>query len=162
MCTLFYVAYEKHIFTISLSFFSFLLNRCANTCADKESEVIKNIQGQIKEKQSVFSDMEAYLPKKNGWVSFECHRMTSNDILFDFWFCSCFKLALSLQIVLKLGPGKCERYAAQQPSQVSQMWAGRRLKLPWKFPNTKSLTLFFSKSGSRTKMNMKSSNFIWL
>ncbi|XP_056593163.1 transmembrane protein 120B [Triplophysa dalaica] len=42
------------------------LHKCANTGADNESEVIKNIQGQIKEKQSVFSDMEAYLPKKNG------------------------------------------------------------------------------------------------
>lgn len=48
-------------------------------------------------------------------------------------------LLSSFQIVLKFGPGKCERYAAQQPSQVSQTWAGQRFKLSWTFPNMKSL-----------------------
>ncbi|KAG7480607.1 hypothetical protein MATL_G00058190 [Megalops atlanticus] len=42
------------------------LHRCAKTSSPKEIEQIKDIQSQIKEKQNVFFDMEAYLPKKNG------------------------------------------------------------------------------------------------
>ncbi|KAK3522119.1 hypothetical protein QTP70_025257 [Hemibagrus guttatus] len=42
------------------------LRQCAKTCDDKESLAINHLQAQIKEKQNVFFDMEAYLPKKNG------------------------------------------------------------------------------------------------
>uniref|UniRef100_A0AAY4AWR6 Transmembrane protein 120B n=1 Tax=Denticeps clupeoides TaxID=299321 RepID=A0AAY4AWR6_9TELE len=45
---------------------AFLLNRCAATTNEKESELIKDLKIQMKEKQNVFFDMEAYLPKKNG------------------------------------------------------------------------------------------------
>ncbi|XP_063066875.1 transmembrane protein 120B [Engraulis encrasicolus] len=42
------------------------LHKCTPTSDEKESEQIRDIQTQIKEKQNVFFDMEAYLPKKNG------------------------------------------------------------------------------------------------
>ncbi|XP_012697541.1 transmembrane protein 120B [Clupea harengus] len=42
------------------------LKKCALTSDEKQSEQITDIQTQIKEKQNVFFDMEAYLPKKNG------------------------------------------------------------------------------------------------
>ncbi|XP_062410074.1 transmembrane protein 120B isoform X2 [Sardina pilchardus] len=42
------------------------LHKCALTSDEKQSEQLKDIEGQIKEKQHVFFDMEAYLPKKNG------------------------------------------------------------------------------------------------
>lgn len=46
--------------------FVFVVGRCALTSDEKQSEELKDIQAQIKEKQNVFFDMEAYLPKKNG------------------------------------------------------------------------------------------------
>lgn len=46
----------------------FYLWRCSKTCDEKELEVITDIKSQIKEKASVFFDMEAYLPKRNGSV----------------------------------------------------------------------------------------------
>ncbi|KAL0965626.1 hypothetical protein UPYG_G00283690 [Umbra pygmaea] len=42
------------------------LRQCTKTNDEKEIEQIKDIQMQIKEKEHVFFDMEAYLPKKNG------------------------------------------------------------------------------------------------
>uniref|UniRef100_A0AAQ4PMS9 Transmembrane protein 120B n=1 Tax=Gasterosteus aculeatus aculeatus TaxID=481459 RepID=A0AAQ4PMS9_GASAC len=42
------------------------LSKCSKTCDEKELEVITDIKSQIKEKASVFFDMEAYLPKRNG------------------------------------------------------------------------------------------------
>ncbi|XP_037402829.1 transmembrane protein 120B isoform X2 [Pygocentrus nattereri] len=42
------------------------LHKCAKTCDETDSAVINDLQAQIKEKQNVFFDMEAYLPKKNG------------------------------------------------------------------------------------------------
>uniref|UniRef100_A0A8C9R836 Transmembrane protein 120B n=1 Tax=Scleropages formosus TaxID=113540 RepID=A0A8C9R836_SCLFO len=42
------------------------LLRCAKTSGPKEAEQIHAIQAQIKERQNVFFDMEAYLPKRNG------------------------------------------------------------------------------------------------
>uniref|UniRef100_A0A8C2CMB9 Transmembrane protein 120B-like n=2 Tax=Cyprinus carpio TaxID=7962 RepID=A0A8C2CMB9_CYPCA len=42
------------------------LHKCTKTRSDKETEVINDLQVQIKERQNVFFDMEAYLPKKNG------------------------------------------------------------------------------------------------
>nr|XP_046230304.1 transmembrane protein 120B isoform X1 [Scatophagus argus] len=42
------------------------LAKCAKTCDEKELELIADIKTQIKEKENVFFDMEAYLPKKNG------------------------------------------------------------------------------------------------
>lgn len=41
--------------------------RCAQTCDEKELKLITDIKTQIKDKENVFFDMEAYLPKKNGW-----------------------------------------------------------------------------------------------
>uniref|UniRef100_A0A7N6B6U2 Transmembrane protein 120B n=1 Tax=Anabas testudineus TaxID=64144 RepID=A0A7N6B6U2_ANATE len=40
--------------------------RCAKTCDEKELKLISDIKTQIREKENVFFDMEAYLPKKNG------------------------------------------------------------------------------------------------
>lgn len=42
--------------------------RCVQSCEEKELELIRDIKTQIKEKEHVFFDMEAYLPKRNGWV----------------------------------------------------------------------------------------------
>ncbi|KAE8285099.1 Transmembrane protein 120B [Larimichthys crocea] len=42
------------------------LAKCAQTCDEKELELIKDIKTQIKDKENVFFDMEAYLPKRNG------------------------------------------------------------------------------------------------
>ena len=42
------------------------LHRSIQKCDEKELEVLKDIKIQIKEKENVFFDMEAYLPKKNG------------------------------------------------------------------------------------------------
>ncbi|XP_051540524.1 transmembrane protein 120B isoform X2 [Myxocyprinus asiaticus] len=44
------------------------LHKCVKTCNEKESEVVNDLQVQIKERQNVFFDMEAYLPKKNGFA----------------------------------------------------------------------------------------------
>lgn len=38
------------------------------SCVEKELELMRDIKTQIKEKENVFFDMEAYLPKRNGWV----------------------------------------------------------------------------------------------
>ncbi|KAJ7309787.1 hypothetical protein JRQ81_007855 [Phrynocephalus forsythii] len=40
--------------------------RCKHNCSLKELEAVEEINQQIKERQHVFFDMEAYLPKKNG------------------------------------------------------------------------------------------------
>uniref|UniRef100_A0A674CAQ1 Transmembrane protein 120B n=1 Tax=Salmo trutta TaxID=8032 RepID=A0A674CAQ1_SALTR len=42
------------------------LCKCTKTSDEKETELIKDIQMQIKDKENFFFDMEAYLPKKNG------------------------------------------------------------------------------------------------
>uniref|UniRef100_A0AAY5KHE5 Transmembrane protein 120B n=1 Tax=Esox lucius TaxID=8010 RepID=A0AAY5KHE5_ESOLU len=42
------------------------LHQCTKTSNEKEIELINDIQMQMKEKENVFFDMEAYLPKKNG------------------------------------------------------------------------------------------------
>uniref|UniRef100_A0A3Q4GB46 Transmembrane protein 120B n=1 Tax=Neolamprologus brichardi TaxID=32507 RepID=A0A3Q4GB46_NEOBR len=42
------------------------LTKCAQTCDEKELKLITDIKTQIKDKENVFFDMEAYLPKKNG------------------------------------------------------------------------------------------------
>ncbi|ROL54127.1 Transmembrane protein 120B [Anabarilius grahami] len=42
------------------------LHKCKKSCNEKETEVINDLQVQIKERQNVFFDMESYLPKKNG------------------------------------------------------------------------------------------------
>lgn len=42
--------------------------RCAQACDEKDLELLTDIKSQIKEKENVFFDMEAYLPKKNGSV----------------------------------------------------------------------------------------------
>uniref|UniRef100_A0AAY5KET1 Transmembrane protein 120B n=1 Tax=Esox lucius TaxID=8010 RepID=A0AAY5KET1_ESOLU len=44
------------------------LHQCTKTSNEKEIELINDIQMQMKEKENVFFDMEAYLPKKNGLV----------------------------------------------------------------------------------------------
>ncbi|KAH0625592.1 hypothetical protein JD844_015174 [Phrynosoma platyrhinos] len=40
--------------------------RCKHNCSLEELELIQQINNQIKDRQNVFFDMEAYLPKKNG------------------------------------------------------------------------------------------------
>lgn len=59
-------------------------HRSAPTCDDSELNLIGDLKTQIKEKENVFFDMEAYLPKRNGLVWF-----------FFFFFCrqSAFNLA---------------------------------------------------------------------
>ncbi|XP_057675853.1 transmembrane protein 120B [Corythoichthys intestinalis] len=42
------------------------LSKCARECDEKQMPAVADIQSQIKEKENVFFDMEAYLPKKNG------------------------------------------------------------------------------------------------
>uniref|UniRef100_A0A4W4FWY3 Transmembrane protein 120B n=2 Tax=Electrophorus electricus TaxID=8005 RepID=A0A4W4FWY3_ELEEL len=42
------------------------LHRYGKACDEQDSWMINHLQSQIKEKQNVFFDMEAYLPKKNG------------------------------------------------------------------------------------------------
>ncbi|KAM8743194.1 transmembrane protein 120B isoform 3-T3 [Acanthopagrus schlegelii] len=42
------------------------LTKCAQSCDEKELELITDIKTQIKDKENVFFDMEAYLPKRNG------------------------------------------------------------------------------------------------
>uniref|UniRef100_A0A3Q3WQ90 Transmembrane protein 120B n=1 Tax=Mola mola TaxID=94237 RepID=A0A3Q3WQ90_MOLML len=42
------------------------LTKCLPTRDEKELELIKDLKMQIKEKENVFFDMEAYLPKRNG------------------------------------------------------------------------------------------------
>uniref|UniRef100_A0A671XD24 Transmembrane protein 120B n=1 Tax=Sparus aurata TaxID=8175 RepID=A0A671XD24_SPAAU len=42
------------------------LTKCAQSCDEKELELIMDIKTQIKDKENVFFDMEAYLPKRNG------------------------------------------------------------------------------------------------
>ncbi|KAM7145104.1 transmembrane protein 120B isoform 2-T2 [Macrochelys suwanniensis] len=42
------------------------LQRCKHTSNPEESDLIQQINTQIKDRQNVFFDMEAYLPKRNG------------------------------------------------------------------------------------------------
>lgn len=63
------VCFEKicsHIKVIVLS----SVRRSAQTCDEVASTLIGDLKTQIKEKENVFFDMEAYLPKKNGSVRF--------------------------------------------------------------------------------------------
>lgn len=46
------------------------VHRSAQTCDNVESNLIGDLKTQIKEKENVFFDMEAYLPKRNGSVRF--------------------------------------------------------------------------------------------
>lgn len=43
-------------------------NRSAQASDEKELKLLTDIKTQIKEKENVFFDMEAYLPKRNGSV----------------------------------------------------------------------------------------------
>ncbi|XP_019937457.2 transmembrane protein 120B [Paralichthys olivaceus] len=42
------------------------LSKCVKTCDEKDLKLITDIKTQIKDKENVFFDMEAYLPKRNG------------------------------------------------------------------------------------------------
>ncbi|XP_063745403.1 transmembrane protein 120B isoform X2 [Eleginops maclovinus] len=42
------------------------LTKCSKTCDEQELKLIADMKTQIKDKENVFFDMEAYLPKKNG------------------------------------------------------------------------------------------------
>ncbi|XP_023589436.1 transmembrane protein 120B [Trichechus manatus latirostris] len=44
----------------------FTLQRCLQTLPSEEAELVQQLGANIKERQNVFFDMEAYLPKKNG------------------------------------------------------------------------------------------------
>ncbi|CAB1447786.1 unnamed protein product [Pleuronectes platessa] len=50
----------------SLKDLRYSLSKCAKTCDEKELKLIADIKTQIKDKENVFFDMEAYLPKRNG------------------------------------------------------------------------------------------------
>uniref|UniRef100_A0A8C4WGD8 Transmembrane protein 120B n=1 Tax=Gopherus evgoodei TaxID=1825980 RepID=A0A8C4WGD8_9SAUR len=43
-------------------------HRCKRTSSPEESDLIQQINAQIKDRQNIFFDMEAYLPKRNGYV----------------------------------------------------------------------------------------------
>lgn len=75
-----------------------------------------DIKTQIKDKENVFFDMEAYLPKKNGSVFFHVATHTVNFIC-QMHSCVCLALFCS-QTVPEFGPGQCERNASQQPGKV--------------------------------------------
>lgn len=77
------------------------LHRCSQTCDKKELELIKDIKTQIKDKENVFFDMEAYLPKKNGSVLFHVslQTMSFNYCLLFMRFLVCF-FRLYLNLVL--------------------------------------------------------------
>lgn len=49
------------------------VRRSAQTCDEVASTLIGDLKTQIKEKENVFFDMEAYLPKKNGSVRVFSH-----------------------------------------------------------------------------------------
>lgn len=42
--------------------------RCKPRASPEEFALIQEISSQIKERQNAFFDMEAYLPKRNGYV----------------------------------------------------------------------------------------------
>lgn len=44
--------------------------RSTQTCDNVELNLIGDLKTQIKDKENVFFDMEAYLPKRNGLVQF--------------------------------------------------------------------------------------------
>ncbi|XP_050002329.1 transmembrane protein 120B isoform X3 [Alexandromys fortis] len=52
---------KRHIRDLKLA-----LQRCKRHSSQEEAELIQQIGANIKERQNVFFDMEAYLPKKNG------------------------------------------------------------------------------------------------
>ncbi|XP_025258638.1 transmembrane protein 120B [Theropithecus gelada] len=59
---------KKHLKDLKLT-----LQRCKRHTSQEEAELVQQMAANIKERQDVFFDMEAYLPKKNGikgwWVS---------------------------------------------------------------------------------------------
>lgn len=74
---------SKHVclFITFVNFSTLLfLYRCAKACDENEMKLITDIKTQIKDKENVFFDMEAYLPKKNGYVLFY------NSVITDNWF----------------------------------------------------------------------------
>lgn len=76
------------------------VRRSAQTCDEVASTLIGDLKTQIKEKENVFFDMEAYLPKKNGSVRFFFHTLKFNLAKFHFgvlYFCH---LRLYLNLVL--------------------------------------------------------------
>lgn len=68
--------------------------RCVQSCEEKELELIRDIKTQIKEKENVFFDMEAYLPKRNGWVPLVSPTCSPDDD--NFWFSSEIVVVVSL------------------------------------------------------------------
>lgn len=57
--------------------------RCKPRASPEEFALIQEISTQIKERQNAFFDMEAYLPKKNGYV---LHRGGTRSRKGDFFF----------------------------------------------------------------------------
>lgn len=64
------------------------VRRSAQTCDEVASTLIGDLKTQIKEKENVFFDMEAYLPKKNGSVRVFFHTFKFNLAKFHFGVCA--------------------------------------------------------------------------
>lgn len=85
-----------------------------------------DIKTQIKDKENVFFDMEAYLPKKNGSVLTQVIKSLSTlQFIFHMFFFVyvCFYFCVCFQAVPEFGFGKCERNASQQPGKVCGLFS---------------------------------------
>lgn len=114
------------MFRLVFSFFLIILSfvqRCVQSCGEKDLELIRDIKTQIKEKENVFFDMEAYLPKKNGWVPpVRYWRVTQLETMKTVrCSCQCVPAFVCLQALPEFGPGQRERNAPQQPGKVSDL-----------------------------------------
>lgn len=58
--------------------------RCKPRASPEEFALIQEISSQIKERQNAFFDMEAYLPKRNGYVL-----RREAEALQEFWIFKC-------------------------------------------------------------------------
>lgn len=56
--------------------------RCKPRASPEEFALIQEISTQIKERQNAFFDMEAYLPKKNGYVFHRAGTRAAGKLVF--------------------------------------------------------------------------------
>ncbi|PKU35161.1 transhypothetical protein [Limosa lapponica baueri] len=88
------------------------LQRCKPRASPEEFALIQEISSQIKERQNAFFDMEAYLPKKNGYVLCRggTHSRKADFLKRSQWFAykdEYEKFKLYLTIILLLGAVAC-------------------------------------------------------
>lgn len=152
------------LFTFPLMIVLSFLHRCSKACDEKELKLITDIRTQIKDKQNVFFDMEAYLPKRNGSVllHFAHYR---HWVLFYFlclWvFCVCVvvsRLYLNLvlgnvNVTLLSNQAKYVKYSAFRTAW--KMWFRLRICV------SSSFSPPFIRIDLPTKTSMRSSSFIW-